>query len=68
MSVLFASPFQVRIYIIEQHHAWQVLGYTPLSLGFATKHGTRSEEFWVGVISAKNHKRQRRKRQSVTAN
>jgi len=23
--------------------------------------------FWVAVISAKNHKRQRRKRQSVTA-
>jgi len=27
----------------------------------------RREQYWVAVINAKNHKRQRRKRKSVTA-
>ena len=39
----------------------------PFKLEVTWTHGTQPNKFWEAFDSAKNHKRQRRKRQSVTA-
>jgi len=46
---------------IKRESLKQISGVTLGFVGFC-------EPIWVAVISAKNHKRQRHKRQSVTAN
>jgi len=68
-STCFLKNFKFRFFIRYLEEKMSIPVHINLKIaaflyGMARK-GKR--KFWVAVISAKNHKRQRRKRQSVTA-
>jgi len=58
--------WQERVIMVVRQSVIELV--RPIGLDMCNSHqGIRTSYSWVAVISAKNHKRQHRKRQSVTA-